>query len=63
MEIIGALIAFFSFYFLPAILGYYRKHNNRHAIFATNLFLGWLVLGWIASLIWALTGNVKRENI
>lgn len=40
-------------YFLPSIIG--RKKRNRGAIFALNFFLGWSVIGWIVSLVWALT--------
>lgn len=40
-------------YFLPAIVG--GKKKNIGAIFALNLLLGWTVVGWIVSLVWALT--------
>lgn len=48
-------------YFLPAVIAYYRGHNNRHAILVANLFTGWTGFGWIASLIWSFTGNVKTN--
>jgi hypothetical protein len=40
-------------YFLPAIIGFYRKHHKAWGIFALNLLLGWTVLGWIAAMVWA----------
>jgi Superinfection immunity protein len=43
----------FFMYFLPAIVG--RKKQNAGAIFALNFFLGWTVIGWVVSLVWALT--------
>jgi hypothetical protein len=46
-------------YFWPAIIAKGRRHNNTTAIFATNLLLGWTLLGWVASFIWALTADVK----
>ncbi|MFP5248635.1 MAG: superinfection immunity protein [Acidobacteriota bacterium] len=46
-----------ALYFLPSIIG--RKKRNFGAIFALNLLLGWSVIGWIVSLVWALT---KDEN-
>lgn len=49
-------------YFLPAIVAYKRGHKNRHAIMATNIFLGWIFLGWIVAMIWSFTGNVENKN-
>ena len=43
------------FYFLPTILAFHRKKRNGTAIFALNFFLGFTGIGWIISLVWALT--------
>jgi len=40
-------------YLLPAIVGQSRHHHQRTAIWVLNIFLGWTVLGWVASLVWA----------
>ena len=40
-------------YFVPAIVG--RKKRSARAIFWLNFFLGWTVVGWVGTLIWALT--------
>lgn len=40
-------------YFLPFIVGYNKR--NSTAIFALNLLLGWTFVGWVISLVWALT--------
>jgi hypothetical protein len=39
-------------YFVPVIVG--RKKRNSRAIFWLNFFLGWTVVGWGGTLIWAL---------
>jgi hypothetical protein len=44
---------FLLIYFVPSIVGFYRKHHKKWAIFALNLILGWTVLGWIAAMVWA----------
>ena len=44
-----------GFYIFPTVLAYFRHHHNLLAIGATNLLVGWTGIGWIASLIWALT--------
>lgn len=48
-------------YLLPGIIAASRKHHNAAAIFILNLLLGWTVLGWIASLVWATTSVDRRK--
>lgn len=40
-------------YFLPTMIG--LRKRNAGAIFALNLLLGWTLVGWVVSLVWALT--------
>jgi TM2 domain-containing membrane protein YozV len=40
-------------YFLPSLIG--KSKRNAGAIFALNLLLGWTLIGWVVSLVWALT--------
>ena len=48
-------------YFLPGIVAYEREHKNRGAILALNLLAGWFFIGWVAALVWSLTGpNYNR---
>ena len=60
MDAVLALVLFFVLlflYFLPAIIAFNRKHRNAGATLALNFFLGWTFVGWVASLVWALTNN------
>jgi cytochrome c biogenesis protein CcdA len=50
--ILGLVI---TLYFLPSIVAYNKKKKNREAIGILNLLLGWTIVGWIASLVWAAT--------
>lgn len=50
-----------ALYLTPAVIAWQRGHHNRVAIFATNLLLGWMILGWIAALIWSLTAVDSRR--
>jgi len=50
---------FLFVYFLPAIVGFCRKHHESWHIFALNLLLGWTVVGWIIAMVWAAT-RVQR---
>jgi hypothetical protein len=46
----GALLV----YFIPTFVASARNQENRFAIFALNLVLGWTVIGWIGALMWAI---------
>src|SRR6185312_1259572 len=47
------MLAFWlALYFLPTVIA--RKKTDAKKIFILNFFLGWTVIGWIASLLWAL---------
>ncbi len=55
------IILALSIYFLPSIIG--RKHRNFSSILLLNLFLGWTFIGWIVSLIWAVSKEKKELTI
>ena len=55
------LAAIALFYFLPAVIASRRHHHNSGAIFMLNLLLGWTFLGWVVSLVWALTKVEKKQ--
>ena len=44
-------------YLVPTGIAVARKHPNAGAIAALNILLGWTVLGWIISIIWAFTAS------
>lgn len=50
LAIVGFLV-----YFIPTIIAVIRKHPNIAAIMTVNLLLGWVCVGWIVALVWALT--------
>lgn len=49
-------------YLFPSIIASNRRHNNASAITVLNIFLGWTFLGWVISLVWALTDNVETPS-
>jgi hypothetical protein len=55
------LVLFFGvMYFIPAITANWRKHQNAGAISVLNLLLGWTLIGWVISLVWACTNNQAK---
>lgn len=57
---LGKLIGYSAFlwvpllYMLPTIEARLRSHPNLPSLGALNFFLGWTVIGWVGSLVWAL---------
>ena len=51
--IIGLLLL--ALYFLPAVVAKLRAHHQRGAILTLNILLGWTLLGWVVSFVWAVT--------
>jgi hypothetical protein len=51
------LLLIIAMYFIPTVVAACRGKRNTLAIFATNVLLGWTVIGWIAALIWSLTAD------
>jgi 4-hydroxybenzoate polyprenyltransferase len=58
---IGALIACVLLYFLPYHIAKKRGKRDKQAIFWMNLLLGWTFLGWVATLIWAVTKDASVQ--
>lgn len=40
-------------YFLPTFEAWKNKATNLQSVFLLNLFLGWTIFGWVASIVWA----------
>lgn len=59
---IGAIAIGLAIYFLPTVIAFSRKHNNRIPILLINLFLGWSAIGWLIGLIWSFTKDVEKRE-
>jgi hypothetical protein len=53
------ILILITIYILPIIIAIIRKHNNLSPVILVNIFFGWSVIGWIVSLIWSTSDNVK----
>lgn len=49
-----------AIYFFPSIVGYGKR--NFSSILLLNLFLGWTVIGWIVSIVWAVSYEKPIEK-
>ena len=59
MHLFGILFfPFFGFgfvmYFLPSLIALVRSKHDILGIVLLNFFLGWTLIGWVVSLVWAL---------
>ena len=50
-----ALALLAGLYFLPSICAFTRGHPSKAGILILNIFLGWSLIGWVVSLVWAFT--------
>ncbi|TAM77420.1 superinfection immunity protein [bacterium] len=48
-------------YFIPSIIAFVKQKSNRIAILALNFFLGWSLVGWVVSLVWALSNEQPQQ--
>jgi hypothetical protein len=46
-----------ALYLTPYFVARSRDKKNSTAIFALNVLLGWTLIGWVISLVWALTAD------
>lgn len=42
-------------HFLPSYVAFSRFHPARWAILLVNIFFGWTLIGWVITLVWALS--------
>ena len=59
---LGILAFSFSLYFCPSIIAILRRHNNFAPILVINALLGFVFIGWVVALAWALTDLRPRDN-
>lgn len=50
-------------YLLPSLVAYRRWHRSYKAIIALNILLGWTFLGWVACLVWSLSGDTEPKTL
>jgi len=53
------IVVGFYVYLIPTFTAYDRNHPQRFWIMMLNLFLGNTLVGWIAALIWARSGEER----
>src|SRR5690606_38386484 len=46
-------------YLEPSMVAYFRCKQNKGAILALNILLGFTFIGWVIALVWALTQDVS----
>ena len=62
IEIFGLMCAVVfgvAIYFIPVMVASARGAKNTCGILILNLFLGWIGLGWVIALIWAVCAECK----
>jgi hypothetical protein len=52
-----------ALYLIPTIIGFIRKKDNKMAILALNVLLGWSFIGWVVALVWAVSKDKQPQTI
>ena len=50
-------------YMLPTLIAYGRNVEERIAITAVNVLLGWTIVGWVVTSIWAMTAELPKAEL
>jgi Superinfection immunity protein len=51
---LALIVVVLGLYWLPSIIGYFRRVPSLVTVVVTNALLGWTVVGWLVSLSMAL---------
>lgn len=49
-------------YLAPSILAFGKRHPRRHLVLVLNLLLAWLLIPWIAEVLWVLRQTDRRHE-
>jgi hypothetical protein len=55
------LIILVACYFIPTVVAALRGKLGTGGVFFVNLLLGWTVVGWFVSFIWACSGRTESD--
>jgi hypothetical protein len=62
LPILGFTVGAICLYFVPTIVSECRNHTSNVGIFVLNILFGWTGLGWGIALIWACSGQPRKEQ-
>jgi hypothetical protein len=54
LAMLTLILVVLTMYWLPSIVGYYRRVPDLVSVVVTNALLGWTGVGWLVSLVMAL---------
>ena len=61
--LVFTILFFVLLYFAPSIVAVLRKKTNLAAIIVLNTLLGWSLIGWVISMIWAVSTDNQPQTI
>lgn len=56
------IISVFFIYMAPTCIALLRGHHNVASICVVNFFLGWLIIGWVVALAWAVSNPAEGRR-
>ena len=53
LAMIALILIVLAMYWLPSIIGYYRRTPDIFSVVVTNALLGWTIVGWLVAMVMA----------
>ena len=57
------LLIILIIYMLPTVIAYARDVPQRQAITVVNIILGWTLVGWFVTFLWALMAETRADEL
>lgn len=61
LVIVAVCLISLAIYLIPTIIAKVKRKKNMSGIALLNIFAGWSAVGWIISLIWAVSSDREKE--
>ncbi|HEY0613699.1 MAG TPA: superinfection immunity protein [Candidatus Elarobacter sp.] len=59
--VVVAIVCALALYFVPSVVAFSRRVPHKWGVVLVNVFVGWTVLGWLWSLLWALQNGPRPQ--
>jgi len=51
-----------AIYFIPGMVAYWKHHSRPHVVLLFNVLIGWTLIGWVITLVWAVANPERGIN-
>ena len=62
LAVIAVAALIIVIYFIPTVIANRRQCADKTIIFVINLLLGFIVIGWLGAMVWAIVGETEIQR-